>query len=111
LSLPNGGHHEDVIRAQVFEDYIQAYGDSWFTWAQKNRLGVERLEDLILVSGCTFVTSWAAAAFVDDTMGAQISLASRPFNNGGASFVWSNIRGCVLHHNSRFEPVRSPGYV
>ena len=107
LSLPNGGHHEDVIRSQVFEDYIQDYVDSWFTWAQKNRLGVKRVEDLILVSGCTLVTSWAAAAFVDDSMDAEISLASRTFDNGGASFVWSNIRGRVLYHNSRFEPVRS----
>ena len=113
LSLPNGGHHEDVIRAQVFEDYTQDYVVSWFTWAQKNRLDVKRVEDLILVSGCTLVTSWAAAAFVDDSMDAEIFLAStgRTFDNGGASFDWSNIRGRVLYHNSRFEPVRSPCYV
>jgi hypothetical protein len=111
LSLPNGGHHEDAIRAQAFEDYVQDHVDSWFAWAQKNRLGVKHVEDLILVSGCTLVTSWAVAAFVDDTIDAEISLASRTFNNGGASFVWSNVRGRVLYHNSRFEPVRSPGYV
>jgi hypothetical protein len=113
LSLPNGGHHEDVVRAQAFEDYIRGQVDKWFNWAQNNRLGVEQMEDLILVSGCTLVTSWAAAAFVDDsdTMGAEISLASRTLNNGGASFIWSNIRGRVLYHNSRFEPVRSRGYV
>jgi hypothetical protein len=111
LSLPNGGQHEDVIRAQAFEDYIQDYVDSWFTWAQKNRLGIKRVEDLILVSGCTLVTSWAAAAFLDDAMDAEISLASRTLNNGGASFIWSNIRGRVLYHNNRLEPVRSPGYV
>jgi hypothetical protein len=111
LSLPNGGHHEDVIRAQAFEHYIRGQVDKWFNWAQNNGLGVERMEDLILVSGCTLVTSWAAAAFVDDTMDAEISLASRTLNNGGASFVWSNIRGRVLYHNSCFEPVRYPGYV
>ena len=111
LSLPNGGHHEDVIRAQPFEEFIRDNGDRWFTWAQENRLGVERVEDLILVSGCTLVTSWAAAAFVDDTMDAEISLASRTLNDGGASFVWSNIRGRVLYHNSHLEPVRSPGHV
>ena len=111
LSLPNGGRHEDVIRAQAFEDYIQGNVSSWFTWTQKNRLGVERMEELILVSGCTLVTSWAAAASVDDTMDAEISLSSTTFDNGRASFVWSNIRGRVLYHNSRFEPVRSPGYV
>ena len=113
MSLPSGGYHEDVIRAQVLEGYIQDHVNSWFIWAQKNRLGVEHVEDLILVSGCTLVTSWAAAAFVDDTMDAEISLASRTHNNGGASFDWSNIRGRVLYHNSHFEPVevRSPGYV
>ena len=111
MSLPKGGYHEDVIRAQAFEDYIQNHADSWFSWAQKNRLGVERMEDLVLVSGCTLVTSWAAAAFVDDTMNAEISLASRTLNNGGVGFVWSNIRGRVLYHNSRLEPVRFPGYV
>ena len=111
MYLPNGGHHEDVIRAQAFEDYIKDHVDSWYKWAQKNRLGIERVEELILVSGCTLVTSWAAAAFVDDAMDAEISLASRKLNNGGASFVWSNIRGSILYHNSRFEPVRFPAYV
>ena len=111
MSLPNGGYHEDVIRTQVFEDYIQDNVDSWLTWAQENRLGVKRVKDLILVSGCTLVTSWAAAAFVDDDIDAKISLAIRTFNNGGASFVWPNIRGRVLYHNSCFEPVRSPAHV
>jgi hypothetical protein len=108
LSLPNGGHHEDVIRAQAFENYIRGQVDKWFNWAQNNGLGVEGMEDLILVSGCTLVTSWAAAAFVDDTMDAEISLESRTLNNGGTSFVWSNIRGRVLYHNSCLEPVRLP---
>jgi hypothetical protein len=108
LSLPNGGHYEDAIRPKVFEKYIRNQVDKWFNWAQNNELGVERMEDLILVSGCTLVTSWAAAAFVDNTMDAEISLANTTLNNGGARFVWSNIRGHVLYHNSRFDPVRSP---
>jgi hypothetical protein len=111
LSLPHGGHREDVIRTKAFEDYIRDHVVSWFNWAQKNRLGVERMEELILVSGCTLVASWAAATLVDNTMESEISLASRPLNNGGASFVWSNIRGPVVYHNSRFDPVSFPGYV
>jgi hypothetical protein len=107
LCLPNGGHREDAIRTKVFEDYIQDHVDRWFDWAQKNKLGVERMEDLILVSGCTLATSWAAAAFVDDTTDGEISLASRGLDNGRAIFSWSNIQGRVLYHNSRFETVRS----
>jgi hypothetical protein len=71
-------------------------------------MGVERMEDLILVTGCTLVTSWAAAVFVDNNMEAEVSLASRSLSN---SFVWSKVRGPVLYHNSRFDPVSSPDYV
>ena len=91
----------------MFEDYIRDHVDRWFNWAQNNKLGVERMEDLILVSGRTLVTAWAAAAFVDNTFDAEVSLASRLFSNFGAQFVWGNVRGRVLYHNSRFDPVRS----
>jgi hypothetical protein len=77
----------------------------WFNWARNNKLGVERLEDLILVSGCTLVNSWAAAEFVGNTEG-EISLASATFRNGGARFVWYNIWGPVVYHNSQHDPVR-----
>jgi hypothetical protein len=91
----------------VFEDYIRDHVVSWFSWAQKNQQGIERMEDLILVSGCTLVSSWAAAAFVYNTMEAKISLASRTLSNGGECFVWSNIRGSVEYHDSDINPVRS----
>jgi hypothetical protein len=93
----------------MFEDYIRDYADKWFSWAQNAKLGVERMEDLILVSGCTLVPSWAAATCVDFTFEAEISLTSRPIkNNVGASFAWGNVRGHVSYHNSRFDPVRYP---
>jgi hypothetical protein len=107
LSLPHGGHREDIIRKKAFEDYIRDHVVSWFTWTQDNRLGVERIEELILVSGCTLAASWAVAAFVDNTsMNAEISLASRTLDdNGGARFIWNNMRGPVRYNNSRFNPV------
>ena len=106
MSLPHGGHRTDIIRKKAFEDYLRDHVVSWFTWTQDNKLGVERMEELILVSGCTLATSWAVAAFVDNTMEAEISLASRTLgDNGGASFIWSNKRGSVPHNNSRFDPV------
>src|SRR6266403_504850 len=111
LFLPHGGRRADIIHTKVFEDYIRDHVVSWFTWAQKNRQGVERMEDLVLVSGCTLVSSWAAAAFVYNTMEAKVSLARGTLNNGGESFVWGNIRGAVEYHDSDINPVRSPGFV
>jgi hypothetical protein len=68
------------------------------------------MEDLILVSGCTFVSSWAAAAFVDKTMEAKISLTRRTLGNGGECFVWGNKRGAVEYHDGT-NLVRYPGIV
>jgi hypothetical protein len=92
----------------VFEDYIRDNVVSWFEWSRKIGLGVERMEDLILVSGRTLVSSWAAVAFrvVDNAQEAEISLAVQPHPNGGASFDWSKMHGTVSYHNSRPHPVR-----
>ena len=64
------------------------------------------MEDLILVSGCTLVTSWGAAVFLDHGLEeASISLADHTLPNGGGSFVWGNINRVVPHHNSQLESV------
>jgi hypothetical protein len=110
LFLPHGGHHVD-IRKKVFEEYTRDHIASWFTWAQKNQQGIERIEDLVLVSGCTLVSSWAAAAFVDSTMEAKVSLARRTLDNGADCFVWDNIKGAVEYNDNTINPVRSLGIV
>lgn len=116
LSLPHGGHSEDVIRTKVFEDYIRDNVDSWFRWSRRRGFPVERMEDLILVTGCTLATSWAAAVF-DNKMSAAssdaatISLDIQRSNRGRAQFFWRNDRGKVDYHNSYFDPVSFHGYV
>jgi hypothetical protein len=116
LSLPHGGLRTDVIRTKVFEEYVRDNADSWYTWAQDNRLGVERMEDLILITGCTLVTSWAAAVFDGHNTpedAASISLHAQKFESGGAEFFWRNRHGNVDYHNSHFNPlsVRSLSYI
>ena len=63
------------------------------------------MEDLVLIYGCTLVTSWAAVAFDDFATGARVSLASRTLKNGGASFGWDNVNGTVECHDSQLDPV------
>ena len=68
------------------------------------------MEDLIFVTGCTLVSSWAAAAFDDHstTPGTtSISLDTHRFHLGMADFNWRDVRGNVEYHNSPFDPVRS----
>lgn len=108
LSLPRGGIRQDVINQRMFIECIRDNVDSWLNWSRAKGLPVERMDDLILVTGCTLVNSWAAAAFDDYAAdGAQVSLTSRTLKNGGAGFVWGNIRGAVVNHDSQLNPVCS----
>ncbi len=88
-----------MIRTKVFEDYIRDNVDGWYSLAVRRRLDVERMEDLILVTGCTLVTSWGVAAFVDSAQDAEVMLRLR-----GNFFDWREIRPSVAYQNS--HPVR-----
>lgn len=80
----------------MFEYYIRDNVDSWYSFARRRRLNVKHMEDLILVTGCTLVTSWGIAAFVDNTQDAEVLLWIR-----GSFFDWRVIRPSVAYHNSR----------
>jgi hypothetical protein len=64
------------------------------------------MEDLILVTGCTLVTSWGIAAFPDKTQDAAVSLTSHASEGGGASFDWREVRPGGACQNSSQGPVR-----
>ena len=114
MSLPLGGYRKEVIDIKLFENYIIDNAESWFDWSGKWGLPVDRMEDFILVTGYTLVSSWGAATFCDDTApldSTSISLFSQKSDHGEAHYSWSNIRGNVTYHNSHFNPVRYHGYV
>jgi len=107
LSIPYDAYREDVIRTKAFEDYIRDHCERWFLFAQRNRLDVQRMEDIILVSGCTLVTAWAAAAFVDSNLDSEITLGCEPLGDTGATFQWHfarEARQSVQYNNSQERP-------
>ncbi|KAI0271317.1 hypothetical protein BC834DRAFT_1030811 [Gloeopeniophorella convolvens] len=109
LKLPFEARRADAIRTKAFEDYTRDNCDNWLAFAQRNRLGVERMEDIILVSGCTVASAWAATAFVNEDMDAEITLSFQAFGAAGANFGWhvgqESVQS-VAYHNSR-ELVRA----
>jgi hypothetical protein len=71
------------------------------------------MEDIILVSGCTLVTAWAAGAFVDNNLDSDITLGCQPIGDSRATFEWHSARGTgqsVAYHNSQ-DIVRRANYV
>jgi len=90
LLLPFNAHREDAIRTKVFETYMSKYCDSWLETAILGGFDV-KLEDIIFVTGCDLVSSWAIATFTNlrdvkiSLSGLPAELASAGFN----SFQWS----------------------
>jgi hypothetical protein len=93
------GLRKDLIRTKALEDYIRDHVDSWYSFAVRRRLDVERVEDLILVTGYTLVISWWVATFVDSVKDTEVLLRYR-----GEKFDWREIRPSVACQNS--HPVR-----
>jgi hypothetical protein len=88
LSLPFSGVSEDAIRTKAFETYIRKHCDSWLEFAVLNNLDA-RLEDIILVTGCDLIASWAMAAFVNQ-LDLEIKLRVQPSDAGSAEFQWDH---------------------
>ena len=105
LSLPCGGSREDAIHKRMFRERIRDNVDNWFNWSRNADLPVDRMDDLILVTGCTLVTSYASAVLDDYVADAQISLVSTLLKNEGASFAWGKIRGTIEYHDGQLKPL------
>lgn len=93
------------MREKAFEEYIRDNVGSWFDWSKNEKLPVERMEDLILVTECTLVTLWAAAAFIGRSGTAKIALVPPSQDLSGQSFELGNIEGDVAHNCSYFDSV------
>jgi hypothetical protein len=48
--------------------------DRWFAFARQLELGIEQMEELILVTGCDRARSWTNVAFLKDQLEAQVCL-------------------------------------
>ena len=111
LSLPYGGSRKDVIDTKMFQNCFKENVKKWFRWSKKLGLAVESIEDLILVTGRTLVTSWGIGAFevripVDSDL-TTIFPKARTLD-GSRGFFCRNSYGNVEYHNSRFHLVSSP---
>ena len=73
--------------------------DRWFTFIQSLGLGVELMEDVVLVTGCHRTRSWTNIVFSENRNGAQVSFSVR-VGISGSDINWQfsreQIRGGVV---------------
>jgi hypothetical protein len=63
LSLPVPARYEDTIATGQFGRWMIKYIDHWFAFAKNIGLGINHMQDIILVTGCHRAKSWVNVAF------------------------------------------------
>ena len=83
--------------------------DAWFAFARNLGLGIERMEEIILVTGCDHSKSWANIAFFGNQADSQVSFGVRVENpDPTITFQFSpeSAQGAVLLHHGPEGEVR-----
>ena len=80
--------------------------DSWFAFARNLGLEIERMEEIILVTGCDRTKSWANIAFLGNQDDSHVSFGvevRHPDPSITFQYLPENAQGAVLHHGPEGE--------
>jgi len=93
LSLPVAAQRKDTIAMGDFRKYIIQYIDHWFAFAEKLGLGVNRIQDIILVTGRHCAKSWVNIAFHERLREAEISFGIQVSGVSGVFIEQRQVHG------------------
>ena len=95
LYLPINAKSEDTVANTIFGKWMIRNIDCWFAWARKRELGVERMEDIVLVTGTHRTRSCGNVAF-PGVQDAQVSFRARVDHRSDVVTI-----NCPLHEKTR----------
>ena len=92
---------KDTLAQGDFGAWIVKHIDRWFAFARGLGLGIEKMEEIILVTGCDHTRSWTNVAFLGDEHDAQATFGVRVIHDPAISIEWQglpeHVQGGVLH--------------
>jgi hypothetical protein len=101
LSLPVDARREDTLAKGDFSGWIVKQIDRWFAFARELGLGIERMEEIILVTGCDHTRSWTNVVFFGSQNNEQASFGVKVVYGPPTSINWQpvpdSVQGAVLH--------------
>ena len=101
LSLPVLAQRQDTLEREAFGKWMVAHIDQWFAFARQYELGIERMEELILVTGCDRARSSTNVTFSKNPQDAEASFGVEITNGLEGRISWQvspeRIRGAVLN--------------
>jgi hypothetical protein len=82
--------------------------DRWFAFARHLELGIEQMEEIVLVTGCDRARSWTNVAFLESRPDAQVSFGFKVIQDRiDWQFSPEEIRGAVLNQGPVGEVSKS----
>lgn len=102
LCLPIRAKGADTVASADFGKWMIKHIDCWFEWARQLGLGVNSMEDIILVTGTHRTRSWTNLAFLGGQEDAQASFGAKVNHCGDIitlnwQFSHERDRGVVLN--------------
>lgn len=100
LSLPVRARRENTLAQGDCGEWMLKHIDRLFAFARRLGLGIEQIEDIILVTGCDRTRSWTNVAFLGSQLDARVSFRVDAVDslNPSINFQFSpeHVRGAVI---------------
>ena len=93
MSLPVSAQGEDTVAFGDFGKWMIKHIDAWFSFARGLGLGINRMEDIILVTGRHLTKSWVNVAFNQRRSDAGASFDVQVSGDGHISLEQEYVRG------------------
>ena len=88
LSLPMVTHRQDTRAREDFGKWMLKHIDHWFEFAKELGLGINQMEEIILVTGCDYTRSWANVAFLEGQTYGQASFGVKVVQGSDIGINW-----------------------
>jgi hypothetical protein len=121
LSLPVSAQSEDTVALDKFGKWMTTHINAWFAFTQSLGMGVEKMEDIILVTGRHLTKSWINVAFNQGRRDAGVSFNAyvsrnseinleRQYVHGGDLKLGPTGKVLLLHIFKPQQDLRHPGH-
>jgi hypothetical protein len=115
LSLPLNARREDTLALSAFGKWIVKHIDSLLAFSRELQLGPERMDEIILVTGCDRTRSWTNVVFLGDEVDSERSYGVKPAeridSNMNIQFSPGDFTGGVLRHGPQGAVRRRALYI
>lgn len=95
LSIPVDARRKDTRARGDFGKWMVKNIDSWFTFARGLGLGIEQMEEIVLVTGLHLTRSWANVVFWEGHANGQASLGVNVSHGPNVNINWQCLPGSV----------------